>query len=115
MYGIDRGGLSNVIPRSLQTSKHRGCYRQRCLTTSKPSERHRTAANKDLDPGRILISITQWQQKRYEGSREYVRGQDDTGDSDGGRLAVLRQSVLHFFEVAPVSGERKRFLDGSRT
>jgi hypothetical protein len=113
MYGIDKGGLGNVIPCFRFMLPRTEAVVGATSQTSKPSERRRTTMDKDPDPRCTLISITQWQQKRYERFRGYVRGllsQYDTGNSDSGRLAVQRQSVLHFFEAAPVSGEQQRLL-----
>lgn len=74
MYGVDRGGLSNVIPCSLQTLRTEAVAAGVASQTSKLSERRKTTTNNDPDPGCILISVTRWQEKRYEGSRRYVRG-----------------------------------------
>lgn len=38
----------------------------------------------------------------------------NTGASESGRYEGQRQSGLRFFEIRPVSGEQKRFPDGSR-
>lgn len=117
VYGVDKGGMGNVIPRSLQTLRTEVVAAGVASQTSKLSERRSSTTNRDPGPGSTAISTRC-------GKRSDMRDPDDmfekcwsphdTGEADSVRNVVQRQPVLLFFEVAPVSREQKRFPDGSR-
>lgn len=80
--------MSNVIQCSLQTLHSEAVAAGVASQTSKLSERRKTTTNADPDPGCMLINITQWQEKRYEGSRRYARGLAGAQMIPGIRTAV---------------------------